>query len=426
MTSRRIFHLIASSVYTLAFIYVYQFFISKKWAYVGFQKIDSSMEAVVAIFLSGILSIFLPIKFSTRGFLLLIAHYGFFIPSFIVISSNGFDATHLAIILISFFCMFNFSALRIHAIIVGIKSHKFYFSLVMSVLLITLAAIIISVGFSNFNLNLFRIYEFRAEATSSMPILLQYLYLGVSKIVSPIVLIMAFRFRSAFFLFVGIFAIVLLFGLTHHKTVLFIPIIVLIFYIFQVRASSVNICLLIFVLFSICASIEVIFLSYIWEDKVGILNLLISRRVLFLPALIDSFYIEFFSDNSKIYWSTSKITFGLVHDEYFTSAPFIIGKEFFGSEATSANTGIIGSGFAHAGFLGVVIYAFFLGILISILESYGERIGHEFTSAVSLPIFVTILNSSDFTTAFLTHGLLLLLLLLMLSPNFSLPRSREL
>ena len=153
----------------------------------------------------------------------------------------------------------------------------------MSVLLIAVATVSIFVGFSNFNLNLFRIYEFRAEATSSMPILLQYLYLGVSKIVSPIVLIMAFRFRSAFFLFVGIFAIVLLFGLTHHKTVLFIPIIVLIFYIFQVRASNLNICLLIFVLFSICASIEVIFLSYIGEDKVGLLNLLISRRVLFLP-----------------------------------------------------------------------------------------------------------------------------------------------
>ena len=44
------------------------------------------------------------------------------------------------------------------------------------------------------------------------------------------------------------------------------------------------------------------------------------------------------------------------------------------------------------GFLGVVS-RLFLGILISILESYGERIGHEFTSAVSLPIFVTILNS---------------------------------
>ena len=79
---------------------------------------------------------------------------------------------------------------------------------------------------------------------------------------------------------------------------------------------------------------------------------------MFLPALIDSFYIEFFSDNPKIYWSTSKITFGLVRDEYFTSAPFIIGKEFFGSAATSANTGIIGSGVAPWDFL-ELYHAFF-------------------------------------------------------------------
>ena len=82
----------------------------------------------------------------------------------------------------------------------------------------------------------------------------------------------------------------------------------------------------------------------------------------------------------------------------------------------SANAGMIGSGFSNAGVIGVAIYAMAIGFLISVLNAYGRRIGHAFVTAASLSTLFNLVTSTDLITAILTHGLLLLLLLLALFP----------
>ena len=55
------------------------------------------------------------------------------------------------------------------------------------------------------------------------------------------------------------------------------------------------------------------------------------RRLLFTPPMLDERYVEFFSVNPLYYWSTSRFSFGFIKNPYDTSAPFVIGLEYFGS-----------------------------------------------------------------------------------------------
>ena len=111
----------------------------------------------------------------------------------------------------------------------------------------------------------------------------------------------------------------------------------------------------------------------------------------------------------------------MVDNPHGVTAPFLIGEEYFGDTDTSANAGMIGSGYANAGLIGVAVYAALIGLLISVLNAYGRRIGHAFVTAASLSTIFNVVTSTDLVTAILTHGLLLLLLLLALFPPADAP-----
>ena len=99
------------------------------------------------------------------------------------------------------------------------------------------------------------------------------------------------------------------------------------------------------------------------------------------------------------------------------TAPFVIGSEYFSDPEMSANAGAIGSGFANAGLFGVALYSLSIGVLIGVLNVYGKRIGHATVAAVSFVVVFYVVTTTDLVTAFLTHGLLLLLIVLALFSN---------
>jgi hypothetical protein len=78
----------------------------------------------------------------------------------------------------------------------------------------------------------------------------------------------------------------------------------------------------------------------------------------------------------------------------------------------SANTGVVGNGYANAGLFGVFAYSSIVGIFVSILNSFGRRIGHTFVTAASVYMIFLLMTTTDLITAILSHGLLLLIFML--------------
>ena len=413
----RFLHVFITAVYGSILMIVYIIEISDRWAYTGFKQIDSLLAALISISAVVLFSAFIPYRFDTRSFLLTVTHYSFLIPSFIILASNGLNSEYFGVLLLAYLLLFSLSALPFRSFKMARFTKKTFLSIIIFSLVLTVIIMAGFGGLKTFNLNVFRVYEFRREAATDLPKLFGYIFFGVSKVIAPMALALALYFHSRFFLYISIIMIIMLFGMTNHKSVLFLPLFVMIFYLALLRTNNLLLIEYFFLGVALVSISEISYLFLTESSEVGVYNTLIIRRGLFVPPLVDSMYLDFFSERGKLYWSTSKFGLGIASNPYDLAAQFVIGREYFGREETSANAGIIGSGFSHAGFIGVAVYSALAGLLLAFLQAYGRVIGHEFVSAASLSVFMSVVTSTDFATAIFTHGLLLLIILLMLFPK---------
>jgi hypothetical protein len=91
----------------------------------------------------------------------------------------------------------------------------------------------------------------------------------------------------------------------------------------------------------------------------------------------------------------------------------LIGLEYYNNEATGANTGWLGSGYMHAGFLSIVLYALIISLVFSYIDKLATRVEDRrlVVAGTFVPI-ITLIISADLPTSFLTHGLFVNLILI--------------
>lgn len=411
------FHTLPSAFFAVLLAIIYQFEISKTWAYWGFEAYKSIGSVALSLTLVVILSFFIPTKLDTRSFCLSMIHYLFFIPSLLNLASTGFEWNYFIAIFISISLILITSAVPLRSLVFKpLRSRSLAF-INFTILIIVVTLIGAFGGLASFNLDLLSVYEFRREASANLPNIFGYVFSITSKVVAPITLIFAIRFRSWFLAVTSLFLILLLFGMTHHKSVIFLPIFVgMLYFILQSR-RPLQLIISCFIVIAVISALEIFYLFIIDLNSLTIFTNLIVRRVFFVPPFIDSVYLDFFAESPKFFWSTSRFGAGLTNNPYDVSGAFLIGSEVFSRESTAANAGIIGSGFSHAGHTGIAIYAGFLGVIISFLQAYGKALGHKLTTAISISLVLTVVTSSDLTTVVLSHGLAFLFLLLLFFPR---------
>lgn len=205
----------------------------------------------------------------------------------------------------------------------------------------------------------------------------------------------------------------LLFGLSSHKSIVLYPLLAVgAFYLLR-KFNKYSYVLYIFIFAISIGFIDVAMREGSETESFwGWYASLMVRRALMTPSIIDYYYIDFFSHNPYFFWSSSRLSLGLVEPPYDLTPPFLIGEAYFGSSQAGANTGYIGSGFAQAGMAGVVLYSFGVGVTLAILQSYGRYLGLPFVASITTTQVVTMISSTDFVTLFLTHGMLISLVLL--------------
>ncbi len=259
-----------------------------------------------------------------------------------------------------------------------------------------------------FNLDLTRVYEFRAENEQlSNYSLLAYVNSWTYKICT--------MFLLAFFLFkkkyvLALFCILIqvyFFAANTHKSVLFQPFVVLaIWYYFRSTSS-----LLIFPILA-CIVLLVTIGSFYFLDDIW-LSAFFSNRLFFIPADLTFTYFDFFSNNVYLYWSNSFLRW---YNEYpyDLGLVYLIG-ELKGDPNVAGNNGYVSSGFAQAGLLGVVIYSVILGVILNFLSKIKpSQIPVWFVLAVVVTPLQDLILSVDILTTLLTMGFAFSLLLLIL------------
>lgn len=264
-------------------------------------------------------------------------------------------------------------------------------------------------GFRHFNLSLANVYEFRDEAADNLPGVFGYLIPAATKIFLPFGLIVALHRRSL----MGVVAIgvgvILMFGLSSHKAILVYPILVVGLYVIAGSPWCVS---LFVVGLTGLVNLASVLLSVTENPAAVFFSSMVVRRGIILPAELTSYYLTWFLDQPYIYWAESKLTLGAFASPYGVKIVNVIGLEFSGRLDMAANVGWIGSGYANAGPIGVLVYAIGIGLLIALLTAFAERFDARIVVAANAPLVVTVLYASDFVTSLLTHGILVSLLVL--------------
>lgn len=405
-----LFFIYSISLFLLYAIYYY--YIYPVWNYIGFELDVNTRKILLSIFvLFGFVTI-TPSNVGVRGFFLNLALTIQLLPSLVLYSLGGKPTASALVVWVALLIVYAVSAIplpRITVLRLGSKTLMWGLAVATGGLIVALGAV--GAG-ANFNLDFRQVYDFRFEIVDNLPHVFLYLIPIFSKIIIPFGIVLSLYYGRLITSIMFFSSAVLLFGFSSHKGILFYPVLSIgVFYALR-HFGKYSIVLVVFILALIVGFLDGIFFTNTDGESIwGWYASLLIRRALMIPALIDYHHIEFFSQNPYLFWSSSRLSLGLIENPYDLRSAAVIGEEYFGSADAGANTGYIGSGFAQAGIVGVAIYAVGVGFVLSILHSYGRYFGLPFIAAIMMGQVMTMLVATDFVTLFLTHGMLISLVL---------------
>jgi oligosaccharide repeat unit polymerase len=240
--------------------------------------------------------------------------------------------------------------------------------------------------------------------------LLAYIIFSIFPVFLSFLFTYSLIYKKRIMIFIVVALFVLNFGFTSNKQYLFLPF--FIFGIYLVLKSRFLIQKIIAGFIFLIAF--AIIIDYFWLEVWA--KAIIINRFLLVPAQLNFYYYDFFSQNPKIFWTDSKFLLigKIIAYPYSLPLPMVIGDTYFNNPETNANTGWIGSGYAHAGFLGMMIYAIVIGFIFKYLDFKAKILDKNFI-IISFSLFIiSLFFSSDLKTVFLSNGLLLYLFIITL------------
>jgi hypothetical protein len=275
--------------------------------------------------------------------------------------------------------------------------------IVLLFLVLVTVFIALKVGPSNVNFDLSKEYEFRPIISDLLSGFgLPYIIPWMVSVLGPFALAVSLSKRK-YSLFIGISLMhVLWFGLTSHKTPMFVPFLVLGIWFLCKKSKDL------YRLPAYCAMVVLFLISLYAMFDFGLPASLVVRRLFLVPAMYSYEYFTFFESN-HIFWSNSILS-ELSEYQYSEPFPKVIGEN--AGTGDYANVGFIPTGFMHANFIGVLLYISMYIFVLKLIDGFSVRASETWVIVV---LFIMIINitvtSADLPTVFLTHGLIVALLL---------------
>jgi glycosyltransferase involved in cell wall biosynthesis len=195
-------------------------------------------------------------------------------------------------------------------------------------------------------------------------------------------------------------AVAVLFGFTGNRSSVLYPLAVVGIFLLRDRSDpALSLIRVLSGVTAVGAALSAVGISY-WSS-------LLTRRLLYVPALLNFAYYRYFSDHGHVFMSNGVL--GRFIDYPFSQPPpALIGNLLFPGFGTWSNTGFIGTSYMHFGLAGVVAFAIVVGAMIAM----ADRVGHPAFPvwarlAVLVVPFTSLFASADLGTSMLTHGLAL-------------------
>jgi hypothetical protein len=289
------------------------------------------------------------------------------------------------------------------------------FKLCLAASVISIIDLIFRVGLSQFSLDFVEVYERRAYVSELMQGFEAYV-LQLGMILNSFAVILAIRTKKYAQVVISAAIAVVFFGIVGSKSQIILPILSVGVMYFSTKKHFLST-----VIVGIVAFACYITYYYIYTDEPVLLVANTFRRIGFIPVLLNSFYIDYYNSAGYLFWSYSKISFGLLEYRDTLETGNLIGYQYLASAENHANTGLIGSGYMNAGYFGIALYSFILGLIAAFVDKIAAAKGIEPLAAIlAVPSMLTVVTSGDLPSMILSGGLGLVLLLLVLMPDLQL------
>ena len=92
-------------------------------------------------------------------------------------------------------------------------------------------------------------------------------------------------------------------------------------------------------------------------------------------------------------------------------------QAFVGETGINPNTGVLGTGYMHIGYAGLLVYAIVSGLLLALFESLAKGLPQWVSLAVAGAPMYIMFTSTDLPIALMTNGGIVALLVLFLWPS---------
>jgi hypothetical protein len=247
-------------------------------------------------------------------------------------------------------------------------------------------------GISSSAFNLDTVYDIRTESNLRSNFITNYTYSLVSTWLLPLCLIFGYIRKNIMVIAVSIIGLLYMFAISGNRITLFTVLVVVAFLFFRSYRAK---------LLGMYAGMTVLLVLGLlfYADFPHVEDLLI-RRFLFLPALLNIQYLDFFS-GSPLFYSHSFLS-GVLDYPFFLPPPRMIGHVYYGGEGNMTN-GIVSDGFMNLGYAGIFFNAMIAGAIIAFFNKLK-------VDAVFFGLFFLLVQKfidSAMFTALLTHGVLL-------------------
>lgn len=357
---------------------------------------------VFLLFFSVLVSSFLNIKSPVVSYAAIMFFFLRFVPLTSYLSTDSFPASFYLLNFIFWF-LFYFLLLNMKRIKVPLhfKSEHAIYWITLSMLLVV---VYVSGRYAGFrmNFNLVNVYDLRMEARGfSMPLWLTYLW-PATKNTLPILMVFLMMRKKWGWSLLTAFIIFLNFSVDGSKSTLFK---MLLCFGLQLLARPDKI--LKYLIWGFMAMCAFSIIEFLLLDT-SVISSMIIRRMLYVPNLLDYLYFDFVDQNGPIFYDSEK-----------TSAiAFDVGNEYFNKDEMRCNNGLFTDAYSNLGWLGVFVYPFVLAIFLKVCESAFKGVNLQIILFATF-LIVTTFGSTTITTSLLTHGLLLLCLVLYCMPSLS-------
>lgn len=394
-------------VYRDLIVPIYSYF-NFRWS--GFSPEDQAMATLVLAFMVAVM----PARCRSFGqYVKWVLVYTVFAPTLVVPIASGFVPAERAL---SFNIIVLGSFLAMHiahgAVSTGTRIHfprltwDTYTAVLMIVWVLVMGMYVAVAGTSILRNPFEDVYDARAEFRASVyssNVLLAYAIPLVAKVVDPLLMVIGMHQRRPVPFLMGVVGSMLIFAGNSQKSIFVTIVLVPAIYI-AVRYRGRLTALLLSTAFAVLGVMS-LFSPALMEY--------IFRRIIVTPGLLVGIYVNNYEMSGFAYLQHSIL--GPWFDGERLPPAREIGTNYWGNPGMAANANFLGDGFANFGPVGMIGFAALLGTVLAIVDRITSRTDIAIKASASIGVVFALVDTA-LLTSLLTHGLLVMALLLAVFP----------